>query len=101
MVEAAYVKLKDHLRYLTERLVLMTFFSARVTDRDKKEMVSAVPKLHNQTSPHCQQMPETENFGAKRLKHFVGPDSWTQWCRNSGGEGDIFPNNLTASPPII
>ena len=22
-------------------------------------------------------MPETENFGAKRLKHFVGQDSWT------------------------
>ena len=21
-------------------------------------------------------MPETENLGAKRLKHFVGPDSW-------------------------
>ena len=22
-------------------------------------------------------MPETENFGAKRINHFVGPDSWT------------------------
>ena len=44
MVEAAYGKLKDHLWYLRERLVLMTLFSARVADRDKKEMASAVPK---------------------------------------------------------
>ena len=33
--------------------------------------------LNSKTSPDCQQMPETENFGAKRLKHFVGQDSWT------------------------
>ena len=44
MVEFAYFKLKDHLWYLRERLVLMTLFSARVADRDKKEMASAVLK---------------------------------------------------------
>ena len=36
MVEAAYVKLKDHLWCLSERLVPMALFSARVADRDKK-----------------------------------------------------------------
>ena len=36
MVEAADVKLKDHLWYLSERLVPLALFSARVSHRDKK-----------------------------------------------------------------
>ena len=40
MLEAAYVKLKDHLWYLSERLVLLALFSARVADHDKKEMAN-------------------------------------------------------------
>ena len=75
MVEAAYVKLKDHLWYLSERLVPPALFSARVADNDKKEMANAILKYENQARPDCQQMPETEDFGAKFLKHFVGPDS--------------------------
>ena len=39
-------------------------------------MANAVSKYQNQTRLACQQMPETEDFGTKRLKHFVGPDSW-------------------------
>ena len=31
-------------------------------------------KHKNQAHPDCQQMPETEDFGAKLLKHFVGLD---------------------------
>ena len=44
MVEAAYVKLKDHLWYLSERLVPPALFSARVADRDEKEMANAILK---------------------------------------------------------
>ena len=62
IVEAAYVKLKDHL-------------CTRVADREKKEMANAIFKYVNQARPVCQQMHETEDFGAKFLKHFVGPDS--------------------------
>ena len=37
MVEAADVKLKDHLWYLSERLVSLALFIVRVAHRDKKE----------------------------------------------------------------
>ena len=44
MMEAAYIKLKDHLWYLSERLVPLALFSARVADRDKKKMANAMLK---------------------------------------------------------
>ena len=44
MMEAAYIKLKDHRWYLSERLVPLALFSARVADRDKKEMANAILK---------------------------------------------------------
>ena len=75
MVEAAYVKLKDHLWYLSDRLVLLALFYAWVADRDKTEMANKILKYENQTRPDCQEMPETETFWAKRLKHLVEPDS--------------------------
>ena len=71
MVEIGHVKLKNHLWYLSERFVPLALFSARVADRDKKEMANAILKYQNQSRPECQQMPETEDFGAKLLKHFV------------------------------
>ena len=77
MVEAACVKLKDHFWHLSESLVPLALFSARVTDRNKKEMANAILKYQNQACRDCQQMPETEDFGVKLLKHFVGTDSWT------------------------
>ena len=76
MVEAAYVKLKEHFWYLSERLVRLALFSARVADRDKKEMAHAILKYQNQARPNCQQISETKDFGAKLLKHFVRADSW-------------------------
>ena len=75
-MKAAYVKLKEHLWYLSERLVSLALFSARVANRDKHEMANAILKYQNQTRPDCRQMRETEDFGAKILKHFVGTDSW-------------------------
>ena len=75
IVEAAYVKLKDHAWYSSERLVPPTLFSARVTDRDKKEMANAILKYENQVCPDCQQMPKQKILG-QNLKHFVGPYSW-------------------------
>ena len=74
MVNAFCFKLKDHLWYLSERLVPTTLFSVKATDRDKKEMANAILKYQNQAHPDFQQMPETEDFGAKLLKHFVKPD---------------------------
>ena len=71
MVEIGHVKLKNHLWYLSERFVPPALFSARVANCDKKEMANAILKYQNQTRPECQQMPETEDFGAKLLKHFV------------------------------
>ena len=75
MEAASYVKLKDRYWYLNERLVPLALFSARIADRDKKKMANAMLKYENQAHHDCQQMPETENFGAKLLKHFAGPDS--------------------------
>ena len=75
-MEATY-KLKDHLWYLSDHFVPLALFSARVADRDKKEKANASLKFQNQTRPDCQPMPETKDFEAKRLKHFIGPDSWT------------------------
>ena len=47
MVEIGHVKLKNHLWYLSERFVPLALFSARVADRDKKEMVNAILKYQN------------------------------------------------------
>ena len=44
MVEAAYVKLKSHFWYSSERLVPLDLFSARKADRDKKEIANAISK---------------------------------------------------------
>ena len=38
-------------------------------------MANAILKYQYQTRPDCHQPPETKDFGAKRLKHFVGRDS--------------------------
>ena len=77
MVETAYLKLKDRLWYLSERLVPLALLSARVVDRDKKEKANAILKYQNQARTDCQQMLEKGDFGAKLFKDFVGPDSWT------------------------
>ena len=45
MVEAAYIKLKDHLWHLSEHLVPLPLFSARVADRDKKEIANEILKV--------------------------------------------------------
>ena len=75
MVEAAYIKIKDHRWYLSKRLAPRTLFSATLPDYDEKEMANAILKCQYRTRPDCQQTPEIKDFGAKRLKHFVGHDS--------------------------
>ena len=59
--------------------VLSTGFVSRqcIADCNKKEIENAILKYQNPARTDCQEMPETEDFGAKLLKHFVGPDSWT------------------------
>ena len=50
MVEAAYVKLKDHLSYFSERQVPSALFSASVADCDIKEMANVI-FLNMRTKP--------------------------------------------------
>ena len=47
MVEADYVKLKNHLWYLSGRFVPLALFSTRIADRDKKEMANAIVQYQN------------------------------------------------------
>ena len=76
IVEAAYFELKGHLWCLSKCLLPLALHSTRVAYRDKKKMANAGLKYENHTRPDCQQMPATKDFGAKRLKHFFGPDTW-------------------------
>ena len=75
---------------MSERLVPLALFSARVADRDKKKITNAILKHQNQALPDCQQMPETKDLGAKPLEHFVGPDSWTCFELLRGKEAAFF-----------
>ena len=69
MVEAGNIKLKDHFWYVSERLVPMALFNAKVADCDEKKMaIECNPKYQKQAVPDCQQMPETEDFRAKLFK---------------------------------
>ena len=94
MLKTAYVKLNDHLWYLSERLVPLALFSTRVAYCGNKEMANAILKHQSQTRPDCLQMPETEDLGARRLKHFVGPDSWTFFGLQLGKEPALLTKRV-------
>ena len=88
MIDAALIKLKSHLWYLSERLVPFALLSHRVTTKDKAEMAKEILKFRDcpQVSECQQLMPEAESFGNKKLKDFVGEDSWTFLNLMCGGE---------------
>ena len=88
MIDAALIKLKSHLWYLSERLVPFALLSHRVTTKDKAEMAKEILKFRDcpQVSECQQLMPEAESFGNKKLKDFVGDDSWTFLNLMCGGE---------------
>ena len=77
MITAAYSKLTNHLWYLSERLVPFSMFSHRVSDTEKSAMAKVLLKCNRENKPNSQQMPITDTFGKKKLRHFIGPDSWT------------------------
>ena len=76
-VTSAREKLQAHLWYLSERLVPLALFSSRVSDREKSDMAKAILRCKSEKAPPSQEMPNACNFKTKKLKDFVGPDSWT------------------------
>ena len=78
LVNLSKQKLISHLWYLSERLVPFAFFSSRVSNKDKAEMAKEIIKYKtNATIQYTQDMPISNNFCSKKLKNFIGPDSWT------------------------
>ena len=78
LVNLSKQKLISHLWYLSERLVPFAFFSSRVSNKDKAEIAKEIIKYKtNATIQYTQDMPISNNFCSKKLKNFIGPDSWT------------------------
>jgi len=50
---------------LSKRLVPLSFFSNRVSDKDNREMANAILKFHNKDLPDSQEMPIAEIFANK------------------------------------
>ena len=78
-IEASSEKLKQHLWYLSERLVPIAFFSSRVDNQQKSEMAKELLS-YEKVSGGTQDMPLPEEgmqFSSMKLKQFVGSDSWT------------------------
>ena len=73
--DASYTRLGCHLWYLTERLVLLALFGS-ASDADKKQIANKLAS-YSPAVAEVQIFPEATNYQQKRLKDFVGPDSWT------------------------
>ena len=72
-------KLKNHLWYLSERLVPLYIFSENTTSIEKKSIQQALLKFenHNSSTEMCMPDFESKAFTSFQLKDFVGADSWT------------------------
>ena len=78
LVNLSKQNLISHLWYLSKYLFPFAFFSSRVNNKDKAEMVKEIMKYKtNATIHYTQDMPITNNFHSKKIKNFIGPDSWT------------------------
>ena len=78
IVNKAYMKLKNHLSYLSERLVALSLFSNEVDCAEKIAVKRCLLKHMGKfnISPTPQENPYSEDYGSKTLKDCVGPDSW-------------------------
>lgn len=78
LVVASKKKLVNgHLWYLSERLVPLSLFSHRVTEVEKSEMVLKLQVYEGKEKPGQQEQPAARKWGDKKLKDFIGPDSYT------------------------
>ena len=79
-IEASMKKLKQHLWYLSERLVPLSFFSIRVDNCTKSQMAKEMLVYDGTTAGSTMDMPITDQgvkFSSMKLKNFIGSDSWT------------------------
>lgn len=75
LAAASYTRLGCHLWYLTERLVPLSLFgSASNTD---KKMIAEKLLTYTPCVADVEQFPQAKKYQNKRLRDFVGPDSWT------------------------
>ena len=72
-------KLKNHLWYLSERLIPLSLFSENTIIIEKKSIQQALLKFENHKSNTEMCMPDFESKASTsfKLKDFVGADSWT------------------------
>ena len=77
LAEAALQKLRAHLWYLSERVVILSLFCPATDPKDLKEMAKGLLKCKDKQASTSQDMPSTKKFASVQLKSFVGPDSWT------------------------
>jgi hypothetical protein len=66
-----------HLWYLSERLVPFSLFSDRVSEVEKKQMVVKLRVYEGKEKPGQQAQPAAIQWKNKKLKDFIGPDSYT------------------------
>ena len=76
---AAQNKLKDHLWYLSERLVPLCLFSDRTLVSEKQAVRRALLKYRFSEAGPNMSMPvfDLEKSTTYQLQDFIGPDSWT------------------------
>ena len=76
IVLASFEKMKKHLWYLSERLVLLSLFSPKVQEETKRSIVKKLKSYKRIEETSEQNMP-LSNFSACSLSTFVGKDSLT------------------------
>ena len=79
-IEASYNKMKQHLWYLSERLVPLAFFSKRVDDKNKSEMSKEILRYEGVQPIGTRDMHIPQDgvkFTSMKMKQFIGSDSWT------------------------
>ena len=76
LVVRAREKFKNHLWYLSGRLIPFSFFSDNLDVAEKQQLRKTMMKFENSLPSAKQEMPFSSNLGRKTLKDFVGQDSW-------------------------
>ena len=76
MVASKKKFVNGHL-FLSERLVPFSLFSHQVTEVEKREMVVKLQVYEGKEKPGQQEQPTARQWRDKKLKDFIGPDSYT------------------------
>ena len=81
MITAILEKFRNHLWYLSERLVPLSLFSYRTPDHTKSSMAKMLIKSKGKPSMNVQAIPVCKSYSNTQLKDLVGPDSWAFFNR--------------------